>query len=63
MVIVTRVTCELPSHPVPLNCEWEHVKGLQLADSEFSKPGKIDILLSVETFVDIMRHGRRKLGT
>ena len=31
-----------------------------MADPEFGKPGKIDILLGVETFVDIMRHGRRR---
>jgi len=59
-VIVTCVTGELPSHLVPLNHEWEHIKGLQLADPEFGKPGKMDILLGVETFVDIMRHGRRR---
>jgi len=59
-VIVSRVTCALPTHPFPLSHEWEHIKGLQLADPEFGKPGKIDILLGVETFVDIMRHGRRR---
>ena len=57
-VIVPRVTCDLPTHPVPLNCKWKHVKNLRLADPEFGKPGKIDILLGVETFVDIMRQGR-----
>ena len=45
---------------MPLNREWEHVKGLRLAEPEFGKPGKIDLLLGVETFVDIVRHGRRR---
>lgn len=57
VVVVPRVTCNLPIHPVPLDHEWEHVKGLRLADPEFGKPGKIDLLLGVETFVDIVRHG------
>ena len=59
-VIVPRVTCDLPTHPVPLNHEWEHVKDLRLANPEFGKPGKIDILLGLETFIDIVRHGWRK---
>ena len=59
-VIVPHVTCDLPTHPVPLNPEWEHIKGLLLADPEFGEPGNIDVLLGVETFVDIIRHGRRK---
>lgn len=59
-VIVPHVTCDLPTHPVPLNPEWEHIKGLRLADPEFGEPGNIDVLLGVETFVDIIRHGRRK---
>ena len=54
------MTCELPTHPVPLNREWKHVKGLQLADPDFGKPRKIDLLLGVETFVDVMHHGRRR---
>ena len=59
-VIVPHVTCDLPTHPVPLNPEWEHIKGLRLADPKFGEPGNIDVLLGVETFVDIIRHGRRK---
>ena len=53
-VVVPRVTCELPTKHVPLNQEWEHVKGLILADPDFGKPGKVDLLLGVETFVDII---------
>ena len=54
------LACDLPTYPVSLNREWEHVKGLRLADPEFGKPGKIDILLGVDTFVDIRRHGGRR---
>ena len=59
-VVVPHVTCELPTKHVPLNQEWEHVKGLKLADPDFGKPGKVDLLLGVETFVDTIRHGRRR---
>ena len=31
-----------------------------MADPEFGQPGKIDVLLGVEIFVDIMCHGRRR---
>ena len=53
-VIVPCVTCELPTKHVPLNQEWEHVKGLKLADPDFGKPGKVDLLLGVETFERMM---------
>ena len=58
-VIVPRVTCDLPLHPVPLNLAWDHLAHLQLADPGFGVPGKIDLLLGVEVFVEVMRHGRR----
>ena len=54
------MTCNLPTHPVVFNREWDYIKGLRLADPEFGKPGKIDVLLGVETFIDIVCHGRRK---
>ena len=57
-VIIPRMTYPLPTHPVPLNREWEHVKGVRLADPEFGKPGNIDVLLGVGT--NIMRHGQRR---
>ena len=32
---------------------------IQLADPGFGDPGKIDLLLGVEIFVEVIRHGRR----
>ena len=46
--------------PIVWNHEWEHLNGLQLVDSEFGKPGRVDVLLSVEIFMDVVRQGRRK---
>ena len=58
-VIVPHVTCDLPLHPVTLILAWDHLAHLQLADPGFGVPGKIDLLLGVEVFVEVMRNGRR----
>jgi hypothetical protein len=44
---------------VSFNHDWKHLEGLSLADPEYNKPGKIDILLGVEIFVEVICHGRR----
>ena len=46
-------------HSVPFNSEWNHLKRLQLADPEFGHPGRIDLLLGVDIFVDVLLSGRR----
>ena len=38
---------------------WKHLDGLILADSEYNKPGKIDLHLGVEIFVKVIRHSRQ----
>ena len=58
-VIVPRVTCDLPSQPVPLKTEWSHLTDLALADPGFGRPGKIDLLLGVKVFSEVVRQGRR----
>ena len=58
-IVLPKVTCNLPVLPVPFDQTWTHLSGLQLADPEFGKPQHVDILLGVEVFVDILRHGRR----
>lgn len=46
-------------HPVTLNSSWSHLHGLQMADPNFGRPGKIDILLGVDIFVVVILAGRR----
>ena len=58
-VIVPRVTCDLPSQPVPFKTEWSHLADLALADPDFGRPGKIDLLLGVEVFSEVVHQGRR----
>ena len=57
--IVPQVTCELPAHPVSAKRNWKHLEGLRLADPEYNKPGRIDVLLGVEVFLEAMHQGRR----
>jgi len=58
-IVVPRVTCDLPLRPVPFDLNWDHLSDLTLADPDFGNPGKVDLLLGVEVFADVMLHGRR----
>jgi hypothetical protein len=58
-VVVPKVTCDLPLAPVPFQLNWKHLADLPLADPGFGQPGRIDMLLGVDVFVDVLRHGRR----
>ena len=58
-VVAPRVTCDLPLHPVPFNKKWSHLSGIVLTDPDFGSPGRIDLLLGVDVFVDVVRAGRR----
>jgi hypothetical protein len=58
-IVVPQVTCDLPVHPVKYKTSWTHLSGLAFADPEFGRPGKIDLLLGVEVYADIMLQGRR----
>ena len=59
-IIVPHVTCDLPVRQVPSSRKWKHLANLRLADPDFGKPGRIDLLLGVDIFVDVVRQGRRK---
>ena len=39
--------------------EWDHLKGLQLADPELGRPGCNDLFIGVDVFVDVLLTGRR----
>ena len=58
-VVVPKVTCDLPLAPVPYQLNWKHISDLPLADPGFGQPGRIDILLGVDVFIDVLHHGRR----
>ena len=58
-VIVPRVTCDLPLHPVLLDTKWEHIIDLLLADPDFGRPGRVEMLLGINLFVQLLRQGRQ----
>ncbi|XP_064382855.1 uncharacterized protein LOC135331570 [Halichondria panicea] len=58
-IVVPRVTCDLPTQPVHLNAKWSHLNNLHLADPDFGQPNKIDILLGVDVYADVLLQGRR----
>ena len=57
--IVPQITSDLPVCAVPPDPDWAHLNGIFLADPEYHQPGKVDILLGVGVFVEVIRHGRR----
>ena len=58
-IVVPRVTCDLPTQPVYFNANWIHLNDLHLADPNFDQPNKIDILLGVDVYADVLLHGRQ----
>ena len=58
-IVVPRVTSDLPLQPVHPNAQWSHLTDLYLADPDFGCPGRIDVLLGVEVYADVLLHGRR----
>ncbi len=58
-IVVPRVTCDLPTQPVHFNAKWSHLNDLHLADPDFGQPNKIDILLGVDVYADVLLQGRR----
>ncbi len=59
--VLPKVTCDLPTSPVPFDLSWSHLSDLLLADPSFGQPGRIDILLGVDIFIEVLLHGRQEL--
>ena len=58
-IVLPKVTSDLPLHPVSFGRNWHHLSGLCLADPDFGSPSRLDLLLGVDIFSDVMLHGRR----
>ena len=58
-VVLSRVTIDLPTQPIAYNQRWKHLMGLRLADPDFGKPERIDILLGVDVLSQSVCYGRR----
>lgn len=56
-IVLKRVTENLPSATFdPSN--WPHIKGLELADPSFYKPGEVDVLLGADIYGDLIQDGK-----
>ena len=60
---VTRDCTQLPVKPVSFGPNWNHLNGLSLADPDFGRPGRIDLLHGVDIFIEALLHGRRAGST
>ena len=58
-IILPRVTCNLPVNPVPFDLSWTRLTGLPLAYPSFGEPQRVDGLLRIDIFVDILRQGQQ----
>ena len=58
-IVVPRVTCDLPVKPVTPQLSCNHISDIALADPDFGRPSRIDLLLGVDIFVASLLHGRR----
>ncbi len=59
-LVVSRVVRDLPTTRSPPTSNWKHLRGLRLADPHFNVPSRVDLLLGVDVFMEVLRNGRRK---
>lgn len=59
VLVLPKLTTLLPDDEI-FNIEWPHVKDLVLADTNYNKPGSIDIILGADVFGEIILDGVRK---
>ena len=53
-LVVESITGDLPSGPLPGLRELPYIKDLRLADPTFDKPGRVDLLLGVDTLPHLL---------
>ena len=39
--------------------DWTHLSGIQLADPEYDTPGRVDVLLGVDLYSDVLLDGQQ----
>ena len=58
-VVLPKVTSNLQIRPITYDYSWMHLSGIQLADPQFGKQGKIDLLLGVDAFSCLLLNKQR----
>ncbi|XP_055614819.1 uncharacterized protein LOC129761137 [Toxorhynchites rutilus septentrionalis] len=61
ILVAPRITSDLPEKPFDVS-EWPIPADVKLADPEFNKRGRIDMLIGAEIFWDLVKDDRIKLG-
>ncbi|XP_053985485.1 uncharacterized protein LOC128879935 [Hylaeus volcanicus] len=56
-LVTKSLTAPTPSHPLE-NGDWEHIKGLLLADSSYNLPGYVDVLLGADICGQLLQDRR-----
>ncbi|XP_048007652.1 uncharacterized protein LOC125242762 [Leguminivora glycinivorella] len=61
-IMPSKLTSQLPSRKIKYDPQvWSHLQGLTLADPKFHQPGRVDMLLGVKVYAQILE-GRVKKG-
>lgn len=55
-MVVRKVTTDIPSETIPEKI-WPHILNLDLADPWFRSPGRIDMLLGVQIYSELLEEG------
>ncbi|CAI6349668.1 unnamed protein product [Macrosiphum euphorbiae] len=56
-IVTPRVTVDLPTKRCSVDT-WTHFKDVSLADPNFHVPGRIDLLIGAEVFLDCIKNGK-----
>lgn len=59
-IVMPKITDNLPCNVLTPSPNWNHINGLQLADPQYYRPGKIDMLLGADVYCNILLYGVRK---
>ena len=51
--------CDLPLQPAHHGSNWTHLSDIALTDPDYGIPGRVDILLGVDLYSDVLLKGRR----
>jgi len=59
VLVSPNITVNLPTSKADTST-WSHIQDVPLADPNFNRPSKIDLLIGVELFFDILQDGKRQ---
>lgn len=55
-VLKSHITSKLPSSTIEPKSNWSHLNGLTLADPQYFKSNKIDLLLGIDVYTEIVKN-------